>query len=200
MTIRVDISSCLIHFTKGADFEEAFNNLLSIISSGVIYGSSNLIKGGDKCVCFSEVPINIIPYGLLNPNYYSKYSPFGIMIQKKWLFKLGGRPVIYQTLDEYNELPEHYRWRHVTYNPIIIPPIDFTWEREWRIKTNELFITPFENCTIVLPDSDWANRLILEHEMEQDLKIQQYKLIFNDDIIIDLYREYFPWDIILLKD
>jgi hypothetical protein len=189
----------LIHFTKGQKLEEAFNNLCSIISSCTVYGSNNFIKGGSNCVCFSEAPIGCISNGLINNEYYSKYSPFGIMVKKDWLFYHGGRPVIYQTEEEFNLLPEGQRWRHMTYNPISVPPVDFTWEREWRILTAELSINPAD-CSIIMPNADWADALIMKHRDSQEWEIQEYKTIFQDETIVELFRNDFQWTIYLLDD
>lgn len=199
MAARFDISPYLIHFTKGQNMEEAFFNLSSMINISTIYGSNSWIKGSFYCVCFSEAPISCISNGLINNEYYSKYSPFGIIVSKEWLFHLGGRPVIYQTEEEYKFLLEKQRWRHMTFNPLLEPPIDFTWEREWRLKTKELLINPYD-CGIIMPNADWANRLISEHDDRQDWKIQQYKMIFEDDMVAELYRDEFPWKIYLLDD
>jgi hypothetical protein len=199
MTARVDISPFLIHFTRGIDLDDAFNNFLSIIDSETLFGNNNLIKGGYNCVCFSEAPLDCITNGLINSDYYSKYSPFGILVSKKWLFEQGGRPVIYQPESEFAFLNEEQRWRHMTYNPISVPPIDFTWEREWRIKANELSLNQ-EECRLIVPNSDWANQLISIHDEFQDSEIQYYRMIFNDDIIAELYRDDFSYSIILLND
>ncbi|RLD28064.1 MAG: hypothetical protein DRI75_07945 [Bacteroidetes bacterium] len=197
MTYRTDISNNLVHFTKGIDSEGAFKNLWSIISNEIIYGSDNLIKGKHKCVCFSEAPIDLIKSGLVNMDNFSRYSPFGILVSKKWLFSKGGRPVIYQPEKQYSDLFDKNKWRHVTYNPILKPPIDFTWEREWRIQTNELEIDS-ENYAIIVPDSDSANNLVSTYMNEQDYDIEQYKMLIGD--IAELYRSPFPWKIYHLND
>lgn len=199
MCTRKDISPFLIHFTKGDDLNDAFGNLLSIIDSQIIFGSNGMIKGDYNCVCFSESPIESIPNGLINADNYSKYSPFGILVPKEWLFYQGGRPVIYQTSEEYEQLSENNKWRHVTYNPTTNPPIDFSWEREWRIKTNELYVDPMY-CSIVVPDGSWAESIISRHEEEQDWEVRKYKLIFNDDILAEMHREIFRWNIFLLNE
>jgi len=77
------------------------------------------------------------------------------LVTKEWIFKEGGRPVIYQTDEEFNELPETHRWRHVRYDPLSDPPIDFTWEREWRINCEELHFDS-DVASIVVPDDHWA--------------------------------------------
>jgi hypothetical protein len=78
----------------------------------------------------------------------SRYAPFGVMVDKSWLFSRGGRPVIYQPENEYFQLPEAFRHRHVRYEPD--NGIDFTWEREWRIP-GDVEIQP-ANVTLVVPD------------------------------------------------
>src|SRR5215472_3902451 len=103
---RQDISEFLVHFTKGTDHEEAFTNLRKIIESRKLIAGSGYIKGNYRCVCFSEAPLANLADGLVNENYYSRYSPFGIVVSKAWLFNRGGRPVIYQPESEFNALPE----------------------------------------------------------------------------------------------
>ena len=195
---RTDISNFLIHFTKGDSDEDAFKRLQKIISEKCLRGSTNLIKGEYCCISFSEAPLGTLSEGLVNPQYYSRYSPFGIMVSKEWLFVQGGRPVIYQTDDEFNYLPESHRWRHVRYEPMHDPPIDFTWEREWRICCSEL---PFDSdvASIIVPDEGWAGRLIRKHEKEQDFRVMQYKLIFTDEMLAHMFYEPFRWKILTLQ-
>lgn len=58
--------------------------------------------------------------------------------------------MIYQGEDEFDALPESHRWRHVRYEPDRDPPIVFTWEREWRIRT-EALVLPLGVARLVLP-------------------------------------------------
>jgi len=196
MSSRRDISNFLVHFTKG-DNEEAFQRLCSIINERLISATSKKIKGGYKCVCFTEAPLTSLRDGLVNPDAYSRYSPFGIIFGKRWIFKLGGRPVIYQTNEEFEGLPMEYRWRHVRYEPNRDELIDFTWEREWRIKCGALRFDP-SSAGIVVPDEDWAQRMISEHEAEQEFDVRIYSLII-DDFIAEQYSEEFPWRIYPLQ-
>lgn len=103
---RTDISPYLIHFTKDTSTDLAFQRLQKILEDGFLIGGSEFIKGKYKCVCFSETPETQIEKGLVNPRNYSRYSPFGILVSKKWLFSQGGRPVIYQPEEEYEYLSE----------------------------------------------------------------------------------------------
>jgi len=115
MSSRRDISDKLVHFTSGDSWEEAFQRLCNIIREMRILGTSEKIRGEYKCVCFSEAPLMSLPGGLVNPDAYSRYSPFGLVFDKSWIFAKGGRPVIYQTEEEFSILPEEIRWRHVRY-------------------------------------------------------------------------------------
>jgi len=123
MNVRLDISPYVVHFTGGASYEDALTNLLLMIGEGRIVGGAGLIRGGYRCVCFTEAPLPAIADGFVNEKAFTRYSPFGLMFDKTWLFARGGRPVIYQPDADYVALPEDMRWRHVRYEP---PQIDFT--------------------------------------------------------------------------
>jgi len=159
--IRDDLSDRLIHLTKGGS-KDAASTLFKIISERSLLGGDGKIKGGFRCVCFSEAPISKLATILANRSPHGmRYQPFGVMVEKAWLFGQGGRPVIYQPRDEFDLLPDGLKFRHVTYNPILEKPIDFSWEREWRIRADELPLDT--NCTtIVVPNRDWAG-YIIEH-------------------------------------
>lgn len=193
---RQDLSQNLIHFTRDKSIELSFQRLQKIMNDGFLIATSNFIKGGYSCVCFSQAPLECLESGLVNPNYYSRYSPFGIMLPKKFIFEQGGRPVIYQPDDEFYQLPEGLRWRHVRYEPNDNPPVDFSWEREWRIPHNINFD---ENiATIIVQDSSWADKLISGHETEQNFKVLQYSMIL-DETTAQLYYEPFMWNVITLQ-
>lgn len=195
---RPDISPYLVHFTSGTDEEDAFARLRKIVASRKLIAGSGFIKGEHRCVCFSEAPLTSLTGGLVNERYYSRYSPFGIVVPKKWLFERGGRPVIYQPSSEYDLLPESHRWRHVRFEiRDSFENADFTWEREWRIKCDELPLQPAV-AQIVVADSSWANRLTEEHDTDEDFKVRQYSVIF-DQTIAEAYREDFEWSILTLR-
>jgi len=191
---RKDISDYVIHFTKGDTPEDAFRRLQKIISDGFLLGSDGMIKGGYDCVCFSEAPIESLPNGLINPDYYSHYSPFGIMFSKQFIFERGGRPAIYQPDNEFISLSESHRWRHVRYEP---PEIDFSWEREWRVKCESLQFDE-ESATIVVKNVAWIDRLKMEHESEQDFRVIEYSLIFDTELA-EMYRTPFQWKVAPLR-
>lgn len=211
--MRNDISEYLIHFTKDTDENSAIFNLNSILQQKTIYGGTGHIRGRHKCVCFSEAPLDAVRDGLVNPSYYSKYSGFGIMIKKDWLFRHGGRPVIYGPEDELNVLPADLQWRTVRFNPLLTPAIDFTWEREWRLKTEELYFAP-EDVDVIVPDLKAANR-IFDLYIEPQIDAREW-WEFEKENYIHSYSQimgrvqaeqwfglappvgYFPWNIITL--
>ena len=194
---RPDISNKLVHFTgPRQDMDEAYGRLRSILSDRCIIAGEEKIKGRYQCVCFTESPLISLSSGLVNVHNYSQYAPFGIMFDKRWIFQQGGRPVIYQTDTEYDELPQKLRWRHVRYEPTNEPPIDFTWEREWRINCEELVFSPVE-VVILVPDEEWRERLLNDHEDDKNYVVRSISLVLDDDIA-QQYWDNFPWQVMCL--
>ena len=192
-TFRTDISDKLIHFTSGISDVEAFGRLRQIITERRLIGSSVSIRGNYRCVCFTEAPLSTLRYGLMNPNATARYSRFGVLLEKQWLFEQGGRPVIYQPDNEFGLLPEQLRWRHMRYEPGVI---DFTWEREWRIQCDELQLVP-HIVGIVVPNQNWADILISEHHAQQDFEVCQYSQVMSG-LLAEQYHDHFPWRIVVL--
>ena len=146
--IRDDLSNRLIHLAKGT-FSDANVTFDSIMKDKKLIGSSNTIRGGDKVICLTEAPISKIAQIIASKNANDmRYMPFGVMFEKEYLFAKGARPVIYQTEDEYGMLHENQKYRHVRFEPQ--KGVDWTWEREWRIKTEELLLEP-EHVTLIVP-------------------------------------------------
>jgi hypothetical protein len=190
--VRRDICERVIHFTKGADHQDAFARLSSILVESRLLGGTGNIKGGYRCVCFTEAPLEMLPRGFVNSTAFGRYSPFGLMFDKQWLFANSGRPAIYQSDDEFLLLPDESRWRHVRYEPNSTPPIDFTWEREWRVHTDELNFTP-DVATIVVPSQDWYEALVTEHAAAQDTEIGYLVMGGMEPYQAEAYRQPFPW-------
>jgi len=194
--MRSDISPNLIHFTKPHGENSAMDCFLSIVRESCLRGGTGSTRGGYQCVCFSEAPLGELGQGLVNDRCYSKYSPFGIMVSKAWLYSRGGRPVIYQSDNEYSALPESHRWRHVRYELGCEECVDFTWEREWRIHTTKLVLSK-EHCALVVPGASEASFLLDTHTQEQDMLVRQYSLCVGSELA-EAYREDFGWRIVVL--
>src|SRR5579864_6616781 len=167
MSLRTDISDKLIHFTKGDSSNEAFGTLRKIIDERRLVAGNYMIRGGYRCVCFTEAPLVALAAGFVNGPSVSRYAPFGLMFDKASVFAAGGRPVIYQPESEFGVLPAEIGWRHVRYEPSGENPIDFTWEREWRVPGDLVFAA--EEAVIVLPDGEWSDYLLDIHRYEQDM-------------------------------
>lgn len=194
---RPDLSDKLIHFTSGDSHEEAFGNLCSIIEGRSIRGSNSKIRGAFTCVCLTEAPLASLSHGLVNLQEYSRYRPFGIMYDKTLIHALGGRAVIYQPDSEYADLSDSSKWRHMRYEPNARPPFDFTWEREWRVQTNNLPVQSHQ-AVIVLPSREWEERLREAHAEQQDHHVYEYGQVM-DRLLAEQYREEFPWRVVCIE-
>lgn len=186
--VRRDLGNLLFHFTrtptsnvviKNGKYtrrlsKSAYSIIEKIISEGKIEGSSKNIRGSFKCICFNESPISEMAslFALENiartEHEKIRYEPFGVAVKKEWLYSKGGRPVIYGPEEDFELLPYELKYRYVRYEPD--RGIDFTWEREWRIKSDFLELDP-KSTLIVVPDAETAFELAYEHsdvEVELD--------------------------------
>jgi len=177
--VRRDVSDLLFHFTRSTNGKSASSVLYEILNDGKLRGNSRWSEP-DKIVCFTEAPIqefNSI-FSLISiaasKNERPRYEPYGIAVSKKWLYEQGGRPVIYDHPDTLKDYPESLRYRFVPYIPAIGNK-DYTWEREWRIKVDELKLDPFAPTLVVVPSSKEAFEIVydyadvdIEHEWGSD--------------------------------
>lgn len=195
---RSDIAKDVIHFTKGDTPAEAFDVLAHIVAERRLLGGNGFIKGGYPCVCFTEAPLeHLADVFARTATERLRYMPFGILLPKKWLFERGGRPVIYQEENEFFELPESLRYRHVRYEPNHEPAIDFTWEREWRVRTEKLRLDPTTGF-LVLPSQEYLDELQRQHDIAQDREFQLHSLVLDSQLAEQL-REPFLWSSYLLE-
>ncbi len=171
---RADLSNDLIHWIRGASDDEAFDTMRRIVLEQRLLGGTGHIKGEYTCVCFTEAP-----QGTFH-KVVGRYRPFGIRVSKRWAYAQSGRPVVYQTDAEFHQLPESHKWRHVRYEPNAEPPIDFSWEREWRIQADELYLPPGQ-ARIVVPHESWALALGQEHLDNEETKIQMEAMAYGDE-------------------
>lgn len=196
MAARPDISDKVIHFTSADAYGDALGRLMHIIGEGCLHAGNGKIKGGYRCVCFTEAPLPALAGGLVNSDAFSRYSPYGLMFEKAWLYAQGGRPVIYQPDSEFDALPEPLRWRHVRYEPEAAPAIDFTWEREWRIRCDALPFSPAE-AVIVVPDDEAEQVIRQAWDIAQDLEAESYSQVM-EHALVQMMRAEFPWRVVHL--
>jgi hypothetical protein len=131
---------------------DEYESLINIIEEGGLRASRSFrngkatIYGGDPVVCFTEMPlINFIQYVKDRDNRY-RFTEYGIALLKKDVYENKGRPVISGLSDdnkfkfENNKrrilqpdiLPYKEQYRYVKLD--LINSIDWTHEREWRIR------------------------------------------------------------------
>jgi hypothetical protein len=187
---RPDLSPHVIHFTKATDSLDVFEVLLRIIEKKTLRGSTGFVKGGSTCISFTEAPLQVLGEGL------SRYSGFGLRFRKAHIFQLGGRPVIYQSDSEFDALPQSLRWRHVRFESASAPPIDWTWEREWRLPHETLPFTE-EEIDVVVPDESAAERFRLRIERESFYNAWAWEVVLGE--IAWAYEQPNPWRILHCK-
>lgn len=195
--MRHDLSTDLIHFTRGETHDAAYEQLKLILRERCLLASTTNIRGGFPCICFSEAPIALLKHGLINQTGFTRYSPFGLLFSKESIFLQGGRQVIYQPESEYSDLPQALRWRHVR---LELDPsfarIDFTWEREWRLPQKSLRFNESE-IVVVFPNETYANRFAEEMNSESFYTAWAYTQVLGD--IAWAYDTGNPWRCIALK-
>ncbi len=189
--IRDDLSNKLVHLTRGDPDQVAADRFLSIFQERKFRGGTDCIKGAYCCVCFSEAPLSKLAHILATPSATGmRYKPFGVMVERRWLFERGGRPVIYQSDAEFQLLHEDQRYRHVRYEP---DSVDFTWEREWRVRTNELVFEP-SMVTLVVPNRAWEKWALDQHTAMLSRRAMLMGSVGPGSV------SEFPWHFTVLED
>lgn len=176
--VRRDMSDLLFHFTRGKEpiwhelrgyrfnsSDTASNILTKILREGFLRGSSEWTYGKNT-ICFTEAPIqefnsifslaSIASEKHLRP----RYEPYGVAVNKRWLFSQGGRPVIYDHPDSETKYPDDLLYRFCPYD--LENSVDYTWEREWRIETKELRLDP-KHTIVIVPTSTEAFDIVYEN-------------------------------------
>jgi hypothetical protein len=123
----------LTHFTRTAGTTSAIDNLDSILRGGVIRGATRLIRGKRPVVCLCDATLGELGRLLVRANR-RRYEPFGVALDKRYAFAMGARPVLYMPWREARLiLAEEEWWRVAAIDLERDPPIDWSFEREWRV-------------------------------------------------------------------
>ena len=131
--VKMPSVAMLTHFTRAGKTSSALDNLVTILRDGVIRGSTRMVREGRAVVCLFDVPIGDLRV-LLDRRNRRRYEPFGIAIEKRYAFRAGARPVIYLPSREAESLlSPGERWRVVALELERDAPIDWSYEREWRL-------------------------------------------------------------------
>ncbi|WP_143521829.1 DUF2971 domain-containing protein [Pseudomonas sp. 2995-3] len=161
---RSDITGQVTHLTKRTKDARAVEILIKILRARVLMGStttSGFIVGDTPAVCFQEAPL----YSICQNYQYeamdakendraARYSAYGLMFQKDYVYNKGGRPVLYENTKLAKEiLPRDQWWRIVRFDLSNSDSIiDWTHEREWRTPNN--FEFDISNATIIVPNPE----------------------------------------------
>jgi hypothetical protein len=174
---RPDLTPYLLHLTKNtkaADQYSAYDNLVSILKNGEVWGSDpkqGMIKGGHKAACFMDVPFASLKYVLTAENTDPKdprYEPYGIAVTKQYAYNHGCRPVLYLSNQEIAALkiPKPELWRVVRFEVSKRGWISWLHEREWRSKGS--FKLPKSIQAAFVRNTEQAKRLTGELADEPD--------------------------------
>lgn len=213
---RLDHSDDLIHFTRDSEewsYDESYNRFYTIIQEGRLRPSTNKKLGDISSLCFTEAPIRCLTDRCeLDPKYFRRYSPFGFLFTKNYIYDLGGLPVIYSPKHEFELKNDKTNWRTVSYDPIpkYGPFRDYTWEREWRIQPdNDELVLDSDHIKLVFPSRNWAMKFRDDHDLfhqdpscncscSRNCRIIEYEEYFSKerhDILSGTCPDYseFPW-------
>lgn len=150
---RTDFTAGLVHLTKSRTINgikySSIDILMKILHEQKLVGSTTgtaFISGSTPAVCFQDVPL----FSVAENIYYEqnlkekteaenyRYTGFGLRFSKDFIYKKGGRPVIYDKLEEAKKyLHKDDYWRIVSLDLSNKKNyIDWIHEREWRIPDN----------------------------------------------------------------
>lgn len=166
---RSDITSRVTHLTKRRGNRSALENLYKILDERILKASSSegyVMK--DSAVCFQEVPLASLAENIKYETEMRgesgkiRYEGFGIRFNKGILFGKGARPVLYGPKEDMkSRVAECEHWRVVTLDLETADSIiDWTHEREWRIK-GDLEFDYSEIEVVVETDKDY--QAFVEH-------------------------------------
>ena len=147
------VGGMLTHFTRASHPSAAIDNLVGILTAGVIRASTRMIRTRRPVVCFFDAPFEHLAR-VLDRTSRRRYEPFGIAVNKRYAFEMGARPVIYLPwLEAVALLPRAELWRVVSLDMDRQPAIDWTFEREWRM-AGDLGLAAAETVVLV---EDWRD-------------------------------------------
>ncbi len=145
---RSDLSACLTHLTRsnpkiGPSLDPVVV-LFKILREKKLIGStpqSGFLHGTKNAVCFQDAP----PHSVVQNLWFEqklresggkiRYEPCGLMVSKPYVFRKGGRPVVYDKPEAAKAyLPPEEWWRIVHLDLGDDSAfVDWTHEREWRV-------------------------------------------------------------------
>lgn len=188
MINRPDFSKYLVHFTKNRmpDSEAKSNpalkykgknakdRLLSILQDKQIIASTLTTGNNANATCFTECVWSSL---LLHAK---RYSCYGIGFSKEFIYKKGGNPVFYANEEIFDRLIKTEDKPFIAlFNPFAKHPIDFSHEREWRLKESLRFNNADISFLIVKSQNDLGEfePFIKKIGVEKVIIMDEYKKI-----------------------
>ncbi|SEW31867.1 hypothetical protein [[Clostridium] fimetarium] len=176
---RNDISSRITHLTNGDTVDDAFETLMKILEEKKLVGGRGYISGNTSAVCLQEAPLSSIGENLIfekalrkdnNSNKF-RYRAFGLRFPKPYIYKKGGRPVIYENSKQLKDImPQSEFWRIVDFQLSDMDNyVDWSHEREWRVR-NELTFE-YGDTEIIVPSKTYYRRFIEYCEINDRMDI-----------------------------
>lgn len=187
-----------MHLIRAEEPAAAFALLRLIVNERRLRCGTGYVKGRHCCICFTEAPLSQLRDVLLWSHQLRRLQPYGVMVGKGFLFDLGGQPVIYQPDSDYDALPEQSRYRHVRYEPTGTRPIDFTWEREWRLLANELPIGP-ENCSLIVRTEEERQALLADIRDQREQEHQLLETAVGAHLASLFWEDDFSWGVLAVE-
>jgi len=178
-SVRKDLSEWLWHLVRRDN--DPKKTIRKIVTERTIRGGQDMLTK-ETVICFSEAPLRelINQNPVLSQNGYTRLSLFGIGFRKSWVYERRGRPVIYQPNSELSLLPQESIWRHVEFD--LSKPVDYTWQREWRIKANELKFS-LSDAIVLVEDTYGLENILWKIHVDVDAKrgeVSWYAGVFKE--------------------
>ena len=167
---RSDLSQWVVHFVRShtwitpqqlGNAGDTLNNIfreMLIRPSQLDFVTRYCPEGA---ACFYDAPPSV--WGEIGQSNPSSRQPIGIIVHKTALWQLGGRPVIYTENANPAYWPESERYRIVKTDLGRLPqPLDWTHEREWRVRGGLSLAQSQMNATWwwpIVPNMEWVNYL-----------------------------------------
>ncbi|HTY26070.1 MAG TPA: hypothetical protein VMC85_23270, partial [Desulfomonilaceae bacterium] len=140
----------------------AFDTLVRILQERRIRGSRRLIRGAESVVCLTEC----IPRELQHLIEWRKglvrwnFEPYGLAFERKSVFDLGAKPVIYAVEEAFSDLSPDLKHLFQCQNH---SDKQWTFEKEWRIK-GDLYLADFDPRDLVVIVATHAEAAVIQEQ------------------------------------
>jgi len=189
---RSDLSQWVVHFVRST----------TLVSPTHLGGAAEILDGifsewrirpslheyvtrycPDGAACFYDAPPSV--WSAIAATNPSGRPPIGVICHKNKIWELGGRPVIYTDTFDSNVWPEQERFRCVFTDLRRKPqPIDWTHEREWRVRGGLNLRQP-SNYTWwwpIVPNREWMTYLFARYAELQSIYVISENAVTNRSV------------------